>query len=180
MSKIDLSLGDVYRASDVKRWGIVKVAKEQSVAEHSYQVAMITARLCQLHGLGGEKTQRAVWYALTHDLPEVLTGDIATPLKDFLGADTRSRLKEFEERVTVAGRETQCDDPEIVDIVKTADIIEAIAFLRQNALTLHGTQIQASMMNKIKSKGCPHANAAMVEVLTGSLTTLNSVMGETQ
>lgn len=178
MSKIDLSLGDVYRASDVKRWGIVKVAKEQSVAEHSYQVAMITARLCQLHGLEGGKTQRAVWYALTHDLPEVLTGDIATPLKAFLGPGARGRLKEFEERVTVAGRETHCDDPEIVDIVKTADIIEAIAFLGQNALTLHGAQIQASMMDRIKSKGCPHASAVMEETMTESLITLDSIMGE--
>jgi len=69
-----LSIQDLMLAQDVKRWVIVRTAKDQSLAEHTFNVVMIA-----------------------RDLDEILTGDIPTPAKDRLGINTAYDGKSFEE-----------------------------------------------------------------------------------
>src|SRR5690606_20843295 len=89
-----LHLTDALRASDVVRWQIVRVLKGQSVAEHSFNVALIALELAdRLKVDRGE----VLHYAILHDLPEVLTGDIPTPTKRVIGKDL---LDNFERTVT--------------------------------------------------------------------------------
>lgn len=144
MRPINLSLADVYRAGDVYRWQIVKVGKQQSLAEHSYQVAMIAARICQYLGKSPEFTARSIWYALIHDLPEVLTGDIASPVKKMI--DTQ-RLQEFEARVHVAGRPCR-EEEDVEEVVKAADLLEAAKFLTENTNTGHGERVKWSVTTR--------------------------------
>lgn len=173
METIHLGLRDVYRATDVKRWGLVKTARPQSVAEHSYQVAMIATRLCQLYKVGEATTCKAVWYALTHDLPEVLTGDIATPFKDLLGPGVREQIQQFEDRIRVMGAPVHEEAADVRMIVKLADILEAIAFLHQNALTDHGRGVLRGLQRHIRP-GTP-AETVMHELLHGEEVTLDSL-----
>lgn len=173
METIHLGLRDIYRATDVRRWGLVKTARPQSLAEHSYQVAMIAARLCQLYKVGEEVTCKAVWYALVHDLPEVLTGDIATPFKDLLGPGVREQIQQFEDRVRVMGAPVHEEDAHARMIVKLADILEAIAFLHQNAPTDHGRVVLRGLQRHIQP-GTP-AECAMHELLHGEEVTLDSL-----
>lgn len=78
-----------------KRFAIMHVAREQSVAEHSYGVALIAAHLSEYDP--GLKSRVAL-AALTHDFDEIETGDIPTPFKKkmrascphLLGAKQRS------------------------------------------------------------------------------------------
>lgn len=141
---VDLSLSDIYRASDVSRWQIVKTMKTQSVAEHSFQVAMITGRICQILGKDELFTARATRYALHHDLGEVLTGDIASPVKKMINTEA---LAEFEGSIRVFG-EPIATDPECVDIVKLADTLEAVKFLFENATTDQGRRIRETLTGK--------------------------------
>src|SRR5947209_4790213 len=56
----------------------------ENVAEHSFNVALITHALCTIaRSLFGKEvdTNRAVTLALFHDVTEVVTGDIPTPVK---------------------------------------------------------------------------------------------------
>ncbi len=57
----------------------------ESVAEHSFFVAYITAILCSL--LEEEKVsvqkEKAVTMALVHDMEEIFSGDILTPMKHY-------------------------------------------------------------------------------------------------
>jgi len=70
--------------------------------------------------------------ALTHDLPEVLTGDLSTPIKKKLraagaGAILQQIEDEVDPRVTYLRKKTA--DSVEGDIVKLADMIEAISFM---------------------------------------------------
>lgn len=141
-----MKLTDIYRASDVFRWQIVKTIRQQSIAEHSYQVAMIAHRILLLLvpnqvGRGMLELEVLKW-SLYHDLPEVMTGDIATPLKQYLKKqNTHGCIEELEDRVSPQYRMAKPLKGSLVQrIVKLADIMEAIKFVSENAATVHGTQ----------------------------------------
>lgn len=56
----------------------------ENVAEHSYHVAMLTHALCTIANEQFNKdiaVEKAVTLALFHDVTEVITGDIPTPVK---------------------------------------------------------------------------------------------------
>ena len=62
----------------------MRSAVPENVAEHSYDVALLTHALCTIRTevYGGEiDTGRAVVLALFHDVAEVITGDIPAPVK---------------------------------------------------------------------------------------------------
>ncbi len=85
---------DLLNLSYVRRWVIAPMDREQSVAEHSYRVAVIVWGLHdilmdQMRGYkeGDEAVKvfgvdRAIMLALTHDAYEVWTGDIPGTHKD--------------------------------------------------------------------------------------------------
>lgn len=91
----------------IERWAIIKTTRRQTVAEHSYNVAVITKLLCKKMFADWR-----VWYkdlmieAIEHDQDEIYTGDIPTPCKNG-NSDTSP-------------------------IVKLADLIEAYVFLKCN------------------------------------------------
>lgn len=62
----------------------MRSALPENVAEHSYDVALLTHALCtirrEVHGAETD-TGRAVVLALFHDVAEVITGDIPSPVK---------------------------------------------------------------------------------------------------
>lgn len=123
-NNIELQLADVLRADSVKRWQIVDVLRGQSLAEHTYGVAMIAARLCKRYGMDPAVGMVA---ALLHDMPEVITGDIPTPVKQVLGV--RERIDQIEARIKFVGMSVHDFDDRIRDVVKQADLIEACYFL---------------------------------------------------
>lgn len=181
----NLNLKDVYRATDVNRWGIVKVARNQSIAEHSFQVAMIASRICDLLGEHQCFKDNVVWRALTHDLTEVLTGDLASPLKPLLGDEAQARLKSFEQSITILGLPQAQGESKAQQVVKAADLIEAIAFLDQNAMTSHGEWVKCKLLDDLHERfaapiGRPAAHnlwravtQATEEVREGQETTLD-------
>lgn len=175
-TKIGMSLRDIYRSADVNRWQIVKTIRQQSLAEHSFLVAVTTARLCKAYKVGPGVEAEALRYALTHDLAEVLTGDIATPVKRLLGHSAMSALHDFEARLLwlpeyplsatgVSG--------EARHIVKLADMIEAVAFLHLNAASEHGREIKDRITAQIKNY--PEALDVLEEVLYAKQVTMDSV-----
>ena len=70
-------------AAHVKRYHTTPMFTQESVAEHSHFVAMITRIIC--HALAeadhAVDTLRAVDLALIHDYEEVISGDIISPFK---------------------------------------------------------------------------------------------------
>jgi len=74
----------LYRLRFIRRWSLMRNTEPENVAEHSFNVALITHALCTIaRSLFGKEvdTNRAVTLALFHDVTEVVTGDIPTPVK---------------------------------------------------------------------------------------------------
>lgn len=65
----------------VTRWSGLPRLHNQSVAEHSYYVALYTDQLCRRFNWSPEYCYEAVSYALIHDMAEATTGDIMGPVK---------------------------------------------------------------------------------------------------
>lgn len=134
------TLQDKMRSGHVKRWQIVRVGREQTIAEHMYRVHHIVAEICDRMGIGGERKEQAVRWALVHDLPEVITGDIATPTKQAMrqAIPGKDPLRNVELSLDSDYRELYVhlkkNDAMVLNIVKAADLIEAIDFLVVEAM----------------------------------------------
>ena len=74
------------RMKFIHRWGLMRSTYPENIQELSLRVALIVYALAvarnRLFG-GGAEPERAVLMALFHDVGEVLTGDLPTPVKQF-------------------------------------------------------------------------------------------------
>lgn len=74
----------IYRLRYIKRWSLMRNTVQENVAEHSFHVAILTHMLCTIANEVFHRsvnTAEAVILALFHDVTEVFTGDIPTPVK---------------------------------------------------------------------------------------------------
>jgi 5'-deoxynucleotidase len=74
----------LYRLRLIQRWVLMRSTVPENVAEHSFQVALLTHALCTIgREVFGKDMDagRAVILALFHDAEEVMTGDIPSPVK---------------------------------------------------------------------------------------------------
>ena len=131
----------ISRMKYIERWGLMRNTERENLSEHSLDVALIAHALCVIKNrrLGGNvNADRAAAVALYHDMSEILTGDLPTPIK-YYSEDIRKVYKDIE---ATAGRQL-CDmlptdmredfeslfvpqDKEIEQIVRAADKISAL------------------------------------------------------
>ena len=83
----------------IGRWGLMRNTFEENVQEHSHMVAVLAHALAVIRRdvFGGEIDPGAVAAAaLFHDAPEILTGDLPTPVK-YYNPDIRDAYRQVEE-----------------------------------------------------------------------------------
>lgn len=76
--------GALMRMKYITRWALMRNTYPENICEHSYDVAVLAHALATLENTrfsGNVQTEKAVMIALYHDLPEILTGDMPTPIK---------------------------------------------------------------------------------------------------
>lgn len=120
--------------SFVPRWGVLRRVRSQSVAEHSYYVAIYSTHLADMVGWNGDRglLLRA---ALAHDMPEAATGDIPGPAKRMLMDPWHTAHVEHQyvksrfPSDAVAWAASKNDDS-IKLLIKTADLLDEIMFLQ--------------------------------------------------
>ena len=74
------------RMKFIQRWGLMRNTRSENIQEHSLQVAMIAHGLALISNRlfnGQVNPERVAVLALYHDASEVITGDLATPIKNF-------------------------------------------------------------------------------------------------
>ncbi len=126
----------------IKRWGLKRNAHEENVMEHSWEVSVIahTLALIKNRYYGGNVDANAIAAAaLYHDITEVITGDLPTPIK-YHSNEISSAYKQIEkqaekELLNLLPAELLADfqaliqheqmPPEHVQIIKAADKISA-------------------------------------------------------
>jgi 5'-deoxynucleotidase len=91
------------RMKFIQRWGLMRNTRPENIQEHSLQVAMIAHALALIKNKlfnGQVDPARVAVLALYHDVSEVITGDLATPIKYF-NPKIKTAYNEIEE---VAGQ----------------------------------------------------------------------------
>ncbi len=74
------------RMKNIHRWALMRNTRPENISEHSHETAVlahILAELTNRHYGGDADVARCVMLALYHDAPEILTGDMPTPVKYF-------------------------------------------------------------------------------------------------
>lgn len=74
----------LFRMKDINRWGLMYNTKHETLAEHSMQCALLAHALAEIgiHKYGKTySAERICTAALLHDMSEILTGDLPTPVK---------------------------------------------------------------------------------------------------
>ena len=87
------------RMKYIHRWALMRNSYPENISEHSLEVAMISHALANIGNvrLGKElNADRAAVIGLFHDCPEIITGDMPTPIK-YYNHDTRDAFKKVED-----------------------------------------------------------------------------------
>ena len=133
----------VSRMRLINRWALMQNTAEENIAEHSHNVAVLAHALCVI---GNQKfgkaynAERCALLAIYHDTPEVITGDMPTPVK--YGSDEMKNV--YKNVESLAGNRLldmlppefkdeydplfnkKAQDRELWKIVKAADKIDAL------------------------------------------------------
>ena len=125
----------------IGRWGLMRSVEQENVSEHSHMVAVLAHALAIIENekFGGALDVGEVTVAaLYHDAPEILTGDLPTPVKYF-NPEIKTAYKAVEQTsaerlVSLLPQEFQdiyrpyvsetCP-PEVERVVKAADKLSA-------------------------------------------------------
>lgn len=128
------------RSSHISRWGIVQVAHRQSISEHMYRVWLLVHMWGPLVGLTVDEQSVCERLALTHDLPEIRTGDAPTPHKT---PEVKTYLAKIEQQIlpSLASLEEHAT-AHTKDLLKFCDTAESVLFLMVNGLGKHAADVQ--------------------------------------
>ena len=133
----------VNRMKLIDRWALMRNTSKENIAEHSHNVAVIAHALCTIGNKKFDKhydADKCAVLALYHDLTEVITGDMPTPVK-YYNSQIQDVYKDIER--TAGERllsmlpdefkedyqpffEQKEEDKELWKIVKAADRIDAL------------------------------------------------------
>lgn len=125
----------------IGRWGLMRSVEQENVSEHSHMVAVLAHALAVIENekFGGSiDVGEVAVAALYHDAPEILTGDLPTPVK-YYNPEIKTAYKAVEQTsaerlLALLPREFQdiyrpyvsetCS-PEVERVVKAADKLSA-------------------------------------------------------
>lgn len=175
----------------INRWGLMRNTRQENIAEHSLDTAIITHLLCEIKNKrfgGNVDASRAVMYAIYHDVPEIITGDLPTPVKyyspviseaykDVEKAAVNRLLEGIPEdlRDTYAEIFNEENDPELRCIVKAADKISALIKCIEERKTGNSDFLDAERQTlaSIKKMNMPEADVFLNEFLPAYSLTLD-------
>lgn len=83
----------------IQRWGLMRNTFQENIQEHSHMVAVLAHGLAMIDReiCGGDADpDRCATAALFHDAPEILTGDLPTPIK-YANDNIRTAYRHVEE-----------------------------------------------------------------------------------
>lgn len=89
----------ISRMKYINRWGLMRNTRYETLSEHTFEVAVTAHALAVIKNeiFGGTlNADRAAVLALYHDAPEILTGDMPTPVK-YYNEKTKKAYDEVEE-----------------------------------------------------------------------------------
>lgn len=153
-----MTLEQKLRSGHVRRWHIVAVSREQTVADHMHRVGVIAEEILRILGLfdwNFNITLNVMRWAAIHDRHEYLLGDLPTPGKDAIryhgthecpdpvgsaSARIDPEAEELRECIEEGG-----DMPLAGRIVKYADLLEAMNYVGIFGCGSHAREVWAGL-----------------------------------
>ncbi len=74
----------LFRMKYIDRWALMRNTRKETLSEHTLETAFIAHSLAVIENRrfgGSVDADRAALLALFHDVPEIITGDLPTPVK---------------------------------------------------------------------------------------------------
>ncbi len=86
------------RMKYIERWALMRNTRQENISEHCLEVSMIAHGLAVIANKRFHKNvneQKAALIGLYHDAPEIITGDMPTPIK-YYNSEMKGAYKEVE------------------------------------------------------------------------------------
>ena len=90
------------RMKEIKRWALMRSVREENIMEHSQQVAVLAHALALITNKkfgGSVDVNKVVLLAQYHEVSEVITGDLPTPIKYF-NPEIKNAYKDLEKNAS--------------------------------------------------------------------------------
>lgn len=166
----------------------------ESLSQHSHEVAAVAYALCVIGNRRYGKAynaERASLLGLYHDMPEILTGDMPTPVKYF-NPEIKNAYKKVEQTASEKLLDTlpsdlredfeflfnkKDEDAELWIIVKAADKISALikCIEERKAGNMEFAKAEQSTLESIKNMKLPEADDFIKDFLPGYELTLDQL-----
>lgn len=172
------------RMKYINRWSLMRNTQSENLCEHSNDVAAIAHALAVIRNKrfgGNVNAERAAVLGLYHDMPEIITGDMPTPVK-YYSSEMRSQFAEIENNAVNKILSMLPDDmkeeyeslffpvkgdEELHKIVKAADKISALIKCIQEIAGGNNEFVKAyqSTLNSIEQMDLPEAKVFLDEYI---------------
>ena len=181
------------RMKYISRWALMRNTDRESLSEHSLETAIVAHALAVLRNTrfgGSVNPEHIALLAMFHDVPEIITGDMPTPVK-YYSPQLRSIYGEVEQ---CAGEKLvsmlpedlaeqyrdlliQDEDSEEHKLVKAADKISALikCIEERKAGNREFVSAEESTLASIKKLGVPEADAFVEEFIPAFGLTLDEL-----
>ena len=164
----------ISRMKYIDRWALMRNTHSENLSEHSLDTAIIAHALAVIRNRrfgGSVNPERAALLAIFHDVPEVITGDMPTPVKYFSSEIRRAYAgveSAAENRLLSLLPEDMRDeylplithegeDAELLRLVKCADKLSALikCIEEEKACNKEFTAAKATTIQSIRDMGLP-------------------------
>ena len=182
------------RMKYINRWALMRNTSADTLSQHSHEVSAIAYVLCAIGNKRYGKAyngERAALLGLFHDMPEIITGDLPTPVKYF-NPEIKDAYKKVEAVASEKLLATLPDDlredfdflfnekesdADLWKIVKAADKISALikCIEERKAGNMEFAKAELSTLESIKNMNMPEADDFVKDFLPAYELTLDQL-----
>ena len=182
------------RMKHMDRWALMRNVSHENLSTHSLEVSAIAHALALIGNrrLGKSyNADRAAVLGLYHDLPEILTGDMPTPVK-YYNAEIRRSFGEIEAAAQEALLDTLPADlrgdyeplvrpdetEDLYRLVKAADKISALIKCTEekNSGNREFQTAEKATLKAVKKLDCPEADVFLEEFMGSYSMVLDTIL----